>query len=575
MEKGRKLTNKDFQTREGAVKVLMEILDPLKPFYSKEGARLDIGYTATHYENDTIPMEAFARVLWGLVPFWAGGSSAPDFEEIYIKGLTSGTNPHSSEYWHTCRDYDQKFCEMSAIAFGMLFAPEKVWEPLSEQAKDNLIEWLWEINRKKCCACNWQFFSIITNVAMHKVGRAYDKEHLQEGLDMIETFYEGGGWYHDGNVGDKDYYNAFVMATFSMVYSIFMETEDPERCRRYRERALSFGKDYVYWFSEEGASFPYGRSMTYRFAQVSYFAVCALCGVEVFTLAELKGIIVRNLVYWLNYPIFDNAGVLTIGYGYPNLQMSESYNAPGSPYWALSAFLFLALPKEHPFWDAEIAPMPKLERKKYLQHANMLIQRGNGNVVALVPGSLKADGHSHGIEKYSKFAYSSKFGFSVARTQAALSEAAPDSMLAIEVYGQIFVKKEISPDYSIDEDGMTYTWTAIDGIEIKTHIEATSDGHIRTHEIKSNVDCVAYDCGFALSTGDKNFSEAKANGNTSSVTNEDGYCMVEGLVDGGEGRLLKPEPNTNLIAAKTTIPMVVYHISKGTSLIRTHVAYFR
>ncbi|MCF3945057.1 DUF2264 domain-containing protein, partial [Oceanobacillus alkalisoli] len=93
--------------------------------------------------------------------------------------------------------------------------------------------------------------------------------------------------------------------------------------------------------------------------------------------------------YWLNLPIFDNADILSIGYAYPNLQMSESYNAPGSPYWAMKAFMFLGLPADHAFWQAECAPLPRLEPKKYLEHANMVIQRGSGNVVALIPGRLQ------------------------------------------------------------------------------------------------------------------------------------------------------------------------------------------
>lgn len=153
----RRFTEKDFQTRERAEKVLLDVLNPLKPYYSESCARLYVGNTSTHYENDTIPMESFARPLWGLVPFWAGGGSDPEFEEIYRKGLEAGPDPEHPDYWHTCRDYDQKFCEMAAIAFGMLFCPEKVWDPLSEKGKDNLTEWLWEINRHECCACNWQF----------------------------------------------------------------------------------------------------------------------------------------------------------------------------------------------------------------------------------------------------------------------------------------------------------------------------------------------------------------------------------------------------------------------------------
>ena len=569
----RRFTEKDFQTRERAEKVLLDVLNPLKPYYSESCARLYVGNTSTHYENDTIPMESFARPLWGLVPFWAGGGSDPEFEEIYRKGLEAGPDPEHPDYWHTCRDYDQKFCEMAAIAFGMLFCPEKVWDPLSEKGKDNLTEWLWEINRHECCACNWQFFSIITNVALCKRGRPYDKERLKEGLECIDAYYDAGGWYNDGNGGNKDYYNPFVMVTYGMVYARFMEKEDPERCRRFIERALAFGKDYIYWFSEDGSSFAYGRSMTYRFAQAAYYAVCALCGVEVFPLPVLKGILVRHLVYWLNLPIFDNADILSIGYAYPNLQMSESYNAPGSPYWAMKAFMFLGLPADHAFWQAECAPLPRLEPKKYLEHANMVIQRGSGNVVALIPGRLQADGHSHTVEKYSKFAYSSRFGFSIMRSNVTLPECAPDSMLAFEVYGYFFVKDIIEPEFEIDKDHIRFSWTPIKGIHVTTTIEPTETGHLRIHEITSGVACRAYDCGFAVSTDDRKPFDRKESGTESLVENQESYCRVTVLDGEGKGQILIPDPNTNLVNSKTTIPMAVYSIQPGTQTIRTKVDY--
>lgn len=555
MRTRRTYTIEDFSTRESTQRVLLEVLNPLKPYYSKSGARLYVGQTSAHYEDDTIPMEAFARPLWGLVPFWAGGGSDPEFEDIYRRGLEAGTDPKHPDYWHTCRDYDQKFCEMAAIAFGMLFCPQKVWEPLTDQGRDNLTEWLWEINRHECCACNWQFFSIITNVALYKAGRQYDRQHMEEGLELIDAYYDSGGWYKDGNGGEKDYYNPFVMVTYGMAYAKFMEQEDPQRCRRYLERALAFGKDYIYWFSEDGAAFAYGRSMTYRFAQAAYFSVCALCGVESFPLPVLKGILARHLVHWLNLPIFDNAGILSIGYAYPNLQMSESYNAPGSPYWAMKAFLFLALPAEHPFWQAPAAPLPVLEHKKYLKNANMIIQRGNGNVVALVPGRTQADGHSHTIEKYSKFAYSSKYGFSIARSNVTLPECAPDSMLAFEAYGYFFVKNTIDADYFIDENKIAYTWQPVRGIRVKTVIEPTKTGHIRTHQIVSELACRAYDCGFALPSDG---SEC---------------CTVVSVQGDGREEVLVPDPNTNLMCPKTKIPMVVYEIHPGEQVVVTKVDY--
>ena len=569
----RKFTESDFSTKQAAQQALLDVLDPLKSFYSESCARLYVGVTSTHYENDMIPMEAFARPLWGLVPFWAGGGHDERFEEIYRKGLAAGTDPEHPDYWHTCRDYDQKFCEMAAIAFGMLFCPDKVWDPLSDREKDNLTEWLWEINRHECCACNWQSFSIMTNVALYKAGRPYDKKRLEEGLECIDAYYDAGGWYNDGNGGDKDYYNPFVMVTYGMVYARFMEKEDPERCRRFRERALAFGKDYIYWFSEDGSSFAYGRSMTYRFAQIAYFSVCAMCGVEVFPLPVLKGLIVRHLVHWLNLPVWDNADILTIGYAYPNLQMSESYNAPGSPYWAMKAFMFLALPDGHPFWEAECAPLPELDAKKYLEHAGMVIQRGKGNVISLIPGRLQADGHSHTVEKYSKFAYSSKFGFSIMRSNVTLAECAPDSMLAFEAYGYFFVKDVIEPEFTVSEERLSFSWSPIRGIHVDTVIEPTETGHVRTHRITSDIACTAYDCGFALSTDDRKPFERYEKGEESSVENGDGYCVVRSLEGSGKGQVLIPDPNTNLMHPKTSIPMAVYQIRPGTQTIRTEIRY--
>ena len=61
--------------------------------------------------------EGFARPLWGLVPFWAGGGSCPEFEQLYLSGLAAGTDPENPEYWGGFQDIDQRFVEMAAIAY--------------------------------------------------------------------------------------------------------------------------------------------------------------------------------------------------------------------------------------------------------------------------------------------------------------------------------------------------------------------------------------------------------------------------------------------------------------------------
>ncbi len=560
------------KNREDYINLLLEIINPLKEFYSLEKALLHLGHTSTHYEDKTIPMEAFSRVLWGLVPMWAGGGSNKKFEEIYRCGITAGTNPTNIEFWGGCRDYDQKFVEMAALAYAILMVPEKVWNPLTEKEKDNLAQWLNQINVYKCSDSNWQYFCILTNIALKSVGKEYSEAMLKQGLDKIETYYVGDGWYKDGLQGARDYYTAFALQFYSIVYSMFMEKEDPKRCEKFRERAIAFGKDFVYWFSSEGSAVPFGRSATYRFAQVAFFSICVVAGIEVFPLPVMKGIITRHIDYWVKLPIYDNQKLLTIGYAYPNLIMSEGYNAPGSPYWALKAFAFLALPKEHEFWRCEPVELPEMDSVKYLKNAEVIVQRREDNVTLFTPGMMNVHQQPNYEEKYSKFAYATKFGFSVSRSQRNMEEAAPDSMLAFQIYEHIFVKGKIN-NFEIKKDSLQILWSPIEGIEVKTILTVKESEYERLHEIESAFDCVAYDCGFAVPIDASEEFSILEDERTAGVKCYKKYCKVELCEGNGYGKVIEASPNTNLLYSKTAIPSINYVIKKGFNRIRTRVTY--
>ena len=166
-------TKKDFQD------CMLSILEPLKSYYSEEKARLTLGVTMAHYDIGATWMEAFSRPLWGLVPYWAGGGKEPEFEEIYRKGLTAGTDEKNPEYWGECTSFDQRFVEMAAISYGIMFAPEVVWDPLTEEQKENLSNYLNKINEHPLPVCNWILFAVLVNIAMKKVGRRYSPEMLE------------------------------------------------------------------------------------------------------------------------------------------------------------------------------------------------------------------------------------------------------------------------------------------------------------------------------------------------------------------------------------------------------------
>ncbi len=540
-----------------------KILDPLKPLYSEGGARLRLGDSGVTYPQVSIEMEAFSRPLWALVPFWAGGGEDPEFEDIYVRGLSGGTDPFGGEYWGGFTDYDQRFVEMAAIASGILFAPEKVWEPLSREAKGNLAQWLYGINEYIIPDCNWQFFMILVNAALRKQGCRFSQEKLDSGLEKIESYYLGDGWYRDGGSAQKDYYISFAMHYYGLLYAAAMEKEEPERCLRFKERAEIFARDFIYWFDENGAALPYGRSLAYRFGEAAFWSAYVFAGLKDIPAGVVKGILARHLSWWDQQKICDRDGVLTIGYTYPNLIMAERYNAPGSPYWGMKSLLCLALPDNHEFWRAKAEPLPGLKTVKMLKQADMLVHRMGKDVMAYPAGVCEKYGHGHVPEKYSKFVYSTRFGFSVARSQIVLHENAPDSALAFVIDGDdyVFVRK-VSLSFEVRPDRVISTWQPFPGIMVTSTVIPEDEGHRRVHEIESAYGCTVYDCGFSVEKFTEGY-EQKAEGAGAFVRFKDMGCEVRGNGPKAKGVVIEADPNTNVLYPNGSIPAVAYRVEKG------------
>ena len=555
--------------KEDFRKLLMEIVKPLLPYYSKGGAELILGVNATNYDQKAIRLEAFSRPLWGLVPFWAGGGESKEFEIIYQKGLAAGTDPDSEEYWGGFHAFDQRFVEMAAISYGLILAADKLWEPLKEQEKDHLAKWLYGINQYELPICNWILFAVLVNIALKKLGREYDREKLEKYLDGVDSFYLGDGWYQDGDSGQKDYYVSFAIHFYCLFYSLVMKKEDPVRCGKYLERAEQFGRQFIYWFDADGSALPFGRSLTYRFSQVSFFSACLMAGAAPFSTGVMKGLIVRHLCDWMKKPIFDRSDILTVGYGYPNLVMGERYNGPGSPYWALKTFAVLMLPDDHEFWHVEAGPLPELESQKALPYADMLIHRYGGHVAAFVPGKYSPAGHGQTPAKYGKFVYDTRFAFNVAKSSLEVHEAAPDSMLAFYIGGYVYVRR-ICEEFYISDKEVVSKWVPYEGITVETTITPTEEGHIRRHVIESNRSCTAYDCGFAVEI-DVPGEELTAGESSAQVCNKDSRCTVSLIKGTGKGEIIIADPNTNLLHPMTRIPAICYEIDPGKNEIITEV----
>ena len=543
-------------TKEEWQECLLSILEPLKAKFSADSARIVLDGGGTTYPQRVIELEAFARPLWGLVPFWYGGGHEPFFEKQYLEGLIAGPDPQSPGFWGDCSDYDQRFVEMAPIAFGLMAVPDILWNPLPEDAKDRLASWLYQINDHEMSRCNWYFFRIIVNTALKAIGKPYSQPRLESDSAFIESCYIGNGWYKDGVSGRTDYYSAFAMHYYPLLLAAFADREWDTT----KARASLFADDFIYWFAETGEAIPYGRSLTYRFAQSAFWSAFAFLADDP-KIGICKGIIEKNIRYWLGKDIFDS-NILSVGYGYPNLTMAERYNAPGSPYWSLKAFLFLALPDNHTFWKAESLPLPHLQPLKN-ELGRRLIQHRGWDVTMYEPGMLGMRSLGHFTEKYDKFAYSSSSPFSVSHSNESIEEAAADSMLAFVVDGTVYVRKG-SVDFFIENDSLVSHWSPCPEIDVETRVIIKEDGHLRTHIIRSSMECSAYDSGFSREKDNIRKTETCAEVSSSGI-----HSSAECVEGNGVPVVLNADPNTNLMWRNSVIPSVEYHIGNGETRIST------
>lgn len=549
-------------------KLLFNILNPLRDLYTPKKTGIIHHGCAAWYDDAAARCESFSRPLWGLVPYFCGGGRDEEFEKIYIEGITNGTNPDCDEYFGDCRDKDQRFVEMAAFAYGLLFCPKILWEPLADNAKASLCGWLYQINIHEVCDSNWIFFRILVNSALKKLGRKYSSERLKSDLKRIDEFYISDGWYRDGEKGQKDYYISFAFHFYGLIYAKAM-SEDKEYSEKFKKRACEFAKTFIYWFADNGEALPYGRSLTYRFAQIAFWSACVFTKTYPFPPGVIKGIIVRNLELWAQSDMFDYSHLLTVGYKYQNQIMAENYNAYGSPYWSLKAFAFLGLAEDDEFFKAEACDMPKLDDIKTISAADMVIARRGGNVTAYPAGTHNEFGCGQIIPKYLKFAYSTVFGFSVPKSNISLEEFAPDSSLCFKV-NNIMIGRGFSYGFEIKDNSVTIQWSAFENIKVKTVIIPSADGHKRIHTINSPFECMAYDCAFAVAARDKDECLTTAFKNGARAENNFSFCEITSK-SGGEGIIINASPNTNLMYNKSVIPAVRFKINKGETIIETEI----
>ncbi|KOV69410.1 hypothetical protein ADK64_06425 [Streptomyces sp. MMG1121] len=320
----------------------------------------------------------------------------------YAEGLAAG--PGGS--WPRIEDRSQPLVEAASIALALRLTRPLLWDRLDDPVRQRTADWLEDALTAEPWPCNWELFPVTVGGFLQEIGHRPEaaRKAVERGLERIEGWYLGDGWYTDGDGRKFDYYNGWAMHLYTVVHAWL--AGDGDLLSVYGRRLSVHLADYARLFGGDGAPVHQGRSLTYRFATAAPLWLGALTGQTPLTPGETRRLASGALRYFLDGGAVDERGLLPLGWLGPDESLVQSYSGPASPYWASKGFLGLLLPPEHAVWTAteEPGPVGRADEVRPVATTNWLIQ------------STCSDGlvrlHNHGSEDvrydpyYTRLAYS-------------------------------------------------------------------------------------------------------------------------------------------------------------------------
>ena len=204
--------------------------------------------------------------------------------------------PDHPEHWTFYEHTAQTMVEQAALGLALALVPELLFDPLNGRSQQQLVEWLQRIERYEPVANNWQFFRVLVQRGLARVGAPVDESAQERSLAMLDGFYIGDGWYQDGQGGARDHYVGWAFHAYGLIFAKLL----PEHplAPVFRERARRFAQDFAAWFDPEGGVVAFGRSLTYRFAAAGFWSALAFAEEEALPWGQVKGLLFRHLRSW-------------------------------------------------------------------------------------------------------------------------------------------------------------------------------------------------------------------------------------------------------------------------------------
>lgn len=341
---------------EGAFSYVHQLDDPMK-FPKLSGKSYP-------HNKDRVPtekLEGLCRTLFVAAPLLMedpdltiNGVNVADY---YRYQITQLINPQSGSFIQPRAKNGgphQNLVEFGALAISLSVAPHVLWEPLSQEHKDQLAAVMLSYGDGPTVNSNWKFFNIFVLSFFKNQGYPVNEKLLVEYLEKSLLDYRGEGWYNDSPA--YDYYSMWAFQMYGMVWSeLYGKKYYPDIAEKFIANFKDLNDNYPLLFDENGQMIMWGRSISYRMGSIVPFPLMGFVNDPSMNInfGWMRRISSSVLLQFLENPAFMEDGVPTLGFYGPFEPATQNYSCRGSVYWMGKAFIGLLVPEDNPFWASE------------------------------------------------------------------------------------------------------------------------------------------------------------------------------------------------------------------------------
>lgn len=339
------------------------LVDAALHYAASDMATIDLPGAPSRHGQQYDGLEGFSRVFMTYA-FGAVASDSP-FDETHGRrwreGIVSGlAGERGSRRWPEARPKGHSIVDAGYIALALRVLGPTFLDRMTSEERELLFGWLEEHALAETPVNNWMLFRCVIVSALRHLAPERDlldgvDEALELSIRSLDEWYEAStGWYSDGAAGTVDYYNSFEFHVIPPLLA-YLDGHDGER-ERYGARLAQYLPSLSALVDAEGLPVYVGRSLVYRFAIGTPWAVAALLGLGGEHPARSRERLNQMVRAFLDRGAVAPDGTVLRGWFGSQADIAQPYSGPASGYFVGRAFLTLLLPPEHAFWARDPSP---------------------------------------------------------------------------------------------------------------------------------------------------------------------------------------------------------------------------